>query len=491
MKSNIIIGVILLVLVAIIIVGLLYFPKKQYKPDVKYPVSQIKSNHFGIRGYSEKFNELGFFATNIQGWNWSAIEPRAPVNGKSTYIENLDGNTKLKSILNSKTKVFFDIGPHNDWAFERDENLTINHPGKDPKVYTEKALMRIKPEYLDDWKNFVAYLVKKYSISYLLVNSEAENVWGSADGYAEALCAAYESAKQANPDIKVVAGGFNLGGLVNVSDSVIKKYFLMSQEELNKLPLATERRAVQKMEVTLGTLAKGGNCFDILAIHHDHGVTYDTDQNIFDWYKQKMAAAGYDKPIWMDNMNNGYYPEFNSTSTTDIALSNGLKNNNPDAIAMNNKELPMWMVKKAVGAFSAGVETVFLDTSADIDYFMPFWKYVGLLEIKDGAPKAAYYTAKILISKISQYTKVEKLAGNNIGDHTYKFTLADNKIVVVAWSDAGDKTVDLSSIFNGNVKITHIVTELDAQKNPIYIKDEIIPSKSILLTKTPVFIERN
>jgi len=39
-----------------------------------------------------------------------------------------------------------------------------------------------------------------------------------------------------------------------------------------------------------------------------------------------------------------------------------------------------------------------------------------------------------------------------------------------------------------NIKVTHIVTELDANNNPIYPPDEIVPANSIPIDETPIFV---
>ena len=39
------------------------------------------------------------------------------------------------------------------------------------------------------------------------------------------------------------------------------------------------------------------------------------------------------------------------------------------------------------------------------------------------------------------------------------------------------------------VKITHIVTELDEDHNPIYHSDDIVSATSVKIDETPVFVE--
>ena len=101
-------------------------------------------------------------------------------------------------------------------------------------------------------------------------------------------------------------------------------------------------------------------------------------------------------------------------------------------------------------------------------------------------PRPALYTYKLLEEEIGGASKVQKLA-----EGVYLFTKADGSKVVVAWSDNGNKIIDLSTTFTSNAKVTHIVTKVDSQENPIYLPDETISSSEVQISSVPIFIEAN
>lgn len=84
---------------------------------------------------------------------------------------------------------------------------------------------------------------------------------------------------------------------------------------------------------------------------------------------------------------------------------------------------------------------------------------------------------------------------NNIsesgGTFIYEFNKSQSNIFVL-WSDIGNKTIDLSPYLSTQkVKVTHIVTNLDGNNNPVYSSDEVLLANSILITDTPIFVEAN
>jgi len=106
------------------------------------------------------------------------------------------------------------------------------------------------------------------------------------------------------------------------------------------------------------------------------------------------------------------------------------------------------------------------------------------LDITAMVKKPAFYTYKMMVEKLSGFTSVQKIAYGK-----YKFTV-NGKPVVVAWNDAGPTTINLSSHFStSQVKVTPIVTQLDAGNNPIYPSQQTYNSNSVAINFSPVFIE--
>ncbi len=100
--------------------------------------------------------------------------------------------------------------------------------------------------------------------------------------------------------------------------------------------------------------------------------------------------------------------------------------------------------------------------------------------------KPSFYTYSIMTSKLKNFTVVEKIATEQI-----KFNFENKEPVYVLWSEEGLTIIDLSSYIPSlNAEVTHIVTELDASNNPIYLPSDIVLTNAIQINKTPVFVEQ-
>lgn len=121
---------------------------------------------------------------------------------------------------------------------------------------------------------------------------------------------------------------------------------------------------------------------------------------------------------------------------------------------------------------------------------IPIWPFEGWSDnyvrnslLDENGKKPAYYTYKLMTVKLKDAISVEK-----IDDYVYQFSFSDKRPVFVAWSDAGEKTIDLSSyISTANAKVTHIITE--REKTDADAGVEVCSGKSIKINRAPEFIE--
>lgn len=102
--------------------------------------------------------------------------------------------------------------------------------------------------------------------------------------------------------------------------------------------------------------------------------------------------------------------------------------------------------------------------------------------------KPAYYAYSLTAEKLKGYEESSKiLEGSDI--YAYKFNV-DNKNIIVIWRSKGESNFDLSSyVSSENVKISHIVTELDSSFNPIILSDETMSASSVPISEIPIFVE--
>ena len=166
------------------------------------------------------------------------------------------------------------------------------------------------------------------------------------------------------------------------------------------------------------------------------------------------------------------------------------------------------IVKSLVSAFGEGAEKACLSASNDMPELRNFvWGSIGwvnLLDtrITDYASKPAFYTYKLLVDKLADFTSVEEIKVSE-DPHTriYEFQRPSGPIYVM-WSETGDAPTDLDYrnnptgetvrfISKGTIKsltLTHIVDNSD---NPVPETDIIQTDgeMTLHLGYEPVFIE--
>jgi len=384
-----------------------------------------------------------------------------------------------------------------DWALERDSGHRVREPARGKTV---PGIVRIKPEYIGDWKAYVTHvLTMTPEIKYLQIDSEPENVWVNAEGYTEAVKAAYDSVQELNKThphrkVKVLAAGFFLGRLTEIPEHIVNRSLAhyptlppdVGKELYPNLSPERLRLFAQKLHVVRGFLAKGGNCFDVLTLHHDEGKTYDTIDGQVDWYRKRMRSAGYDKPIWMDDMSSNFFPDPQEAQSEEVEkLQRGLERGAKNALDHYEEIQSRWLVRKAVGNFGAGIERVSIAYGHDIpSYYMVFWRYMGLFTV-DGRAKPAFFTLKLMVEKLDGFQQARRLKG-----HTYRFTFQDKPDVFVAWSEDGPRSLDLTGHVRGaDVRVTRIPTRLHRNGRPPTEHPQVLSPARVPLSENPVFIE--
>ncbi len=477
---------IVLILILIIVGGTSCVLKKDKKQPKDFPKKdqpiEKTTQHFGVdgsnRNAAEKIADLGDGWSGMNAFRWYDVELNQPQAGSHSYDwGKSDGVVKEFQSVNRNLQI--NIRVFSDWALEYDEKVVVRYPGSGSKA--SAAMLRIKPEHISDWNAFIKAVIErydadgyndmpglKYAVTHYQIESEPENVWSNADGFIEALCNANKAAKEANPNVQIMAAGFNVGD------------FFILDPETQKQALKTPY-GQRKMKILEDFFKYSGisNCFDILSLHLSDD--YKTIPPTIEEFEKRMRVNGYQKPIWSDDAMSAPMLSRESATDKEKKMLELLQKNNPTAVKWIRQEQSKFLVKKAVVAFSSGVEKIFLSTDVDwVDTFNPMWEYAGFLE-HGGNPKPAFYTYQLTISKLDGFTKAEKSDGD-----IYKFYFSDKEPVYVLWSDSGNKTTNLSDyIPSQNAKITHIITE-QGQTQP---KTDTKSSNSILITETPVFVE--
>ena len=228
-------------------------------------------------------------------------------------------------------------------------------------------------------------------------------------------------------------------------------------------------------------LDAGKDYFDIVDIH-GYIIKETFMEGEIDYIQKTMQRYGYSKPVWIIEGGGPFknYPGKKAENTP----------GDPYFGFGSEKENAEFVVKLHTMSAAKGVERQHWGLgleNTDEGYWDGPWKGMALMDPDEHYKKPSYYTFKIMREKLDGFTRVRDLSEGNL--RIFCFTLGGHDVYVV-WNVGGDILADLSHIFGAkNVKITHIVTELDNKRNPIYQQDEIINAQALPISSTPIFID--
>ena len=487
-------------------------------------------------GIPELFADAGIHYSKIAGMPWGAVETRPPTGNIHYYdwsvvdpmiMEYQKNNYDLQIVL--FPCCCYEWKPNfwpMCWAIESPPVYTIYQPGTPPKedYWDDYALwvQEVVERYDNDGYNDMPGLTRPILQYEILSEATHQGFWQVPQEqdrivqYKKLLELSYNAAKSANSDAKIILSGLNFGVLFDdiPDDDVIDSRI----STIMNNPVTGEFMT-KAFDFTWETLSYS-DYYDFIEFH------YNQD------YKGAYGTVDYirrysDKPIWGGDTVMGpmlftpyallipeihFYP--NAIDIYD-AIDNSNNVHHKDVLNWYRAEMAMQAFKKCVVGMDIGLEGENLGNHIDWPWYEDKnFKYQGMADYNISAnkvksPRSAYYAVKQVIDKLGKYTDIERLniggdvlQNHGIGAWVFKFSVNDKPIYVL-WYDRGvyecpicevkehgNTTVDLSSyISTPNVKITHIVTERDSGNNPIYPPDEIVPTNSIYIDETPVFVE--
>jgi len=466
--------------------------------------------------------EAGLKTVGQEFVSWNAIEPAPPDQGVHSYDwSKLDQDvTEIEAVGGRFTPTLI---PDAAWAVEATQ--AHSSPPKD-----EAACALANPDMgmscWEAWRYFVSAVVERYdndntddmpglqsSHLYYQIGTEYENVeqWDTASGtqrvekYAALLQAAYEAAKQANLEAKIISFSFSFGD--GFDDNPTLEDF-----NSNPHPIVVPRR-----EFVAQVFQQAEAYFDIVGTNvnfHYNGIPA----------RVRWIRSYTDKPIWFVDAATAYlldrhylqlplydgsiYPYKTETEIGEILVFR----DDPEHATIKawwESEKAKYAMKKAMIAASQQVENIgfqfMFDTMGSNNLWgtiaeMAFNIACGVLEYgfdyePMGTAKPVYYTIKLFNEKMSYLDSVTDLnplpEGVDPTGWTWKvkFTRA-NQDIFALWSEGGAQTLDLSSYFsNANVRVMHIVTSLDQNNEPVYPADEIVPVNAVPINETPIFVQ--
>ena len=305
----------------------------------------------------------------------------------------------------------------------------------------------------------------KKGIKYWQVENEWDWRWkDTPEKFVEFLKVAYETIKAADPQAKVV-----LGGISKLAPDTFHAGLLGDTFERNGkiiTPAMLEQQKDFKEEHSLRTYAleHGHPYFDIISFHQ-YG-RYQAIEKEVEYLRRIMRRHNYEKPVWMTEAGGPFVP-FGEAYTEDRHAQE--------------------VVKYYVTALASGVEVIFWSTYLPTPEWGTAFTNTALLD-EGGRKKPAYYSYKLMTSKLRDATRVESLFSSERG-LLARFTRKTRAPVYVAWWDgAGAPALDrIHSLLRG--KLEGKTLEVTWYDGSVQTVRDLRGDAGGLLRKGPAFIE--
>jgi hypothetical protein len=383
-----------------------------------------------------------------------------------------------------------------------------------------------KPEYLEDYKAFLRAFVQRYDthhpdhcpgLLYPIEYWEVEAEWGTGfwqgtvEEYLKLLKVAYPTIKEANPRAKVILIGFFLAGLFEGHPDPKE-----IPTTLAAMP-AQRRRVTERYLAEMQQLLAHPDLFDVVEFH-----------SLSDWseipgmarfLRQTMRANGYEKPIWVGDVNYTASPmmfwgipvppyteaQKPAIEATLKALARPTDRRHREVLAWFRAEQARGLVKKVVLAMAEGLAGINIGNLKDEPLFglaptiAGTVAFQGLIDttvnpLKPGAPRPAYYALQLLVEKLVGFSEVRPL---DVGKGIYAFRfLVRNRPVYVLWYDDGrrylpgeqEPSIKVQLPFPSGV---YRLTETPTAPGPIPARTVSVPNGvwTAELGCTPIFLE--
>jgi hypothetical protein len=222
--------------------------------------------------------------------------------------------------------------------------------------------------------------------------------------------------------------------------------------------------------------------FDVIDLHAYIPVESFLEGEIA-YLNDLMSQFGESKPIWIiegggPHKNYEGYPAVNSPADPIFGWG-------------TFKENAEFVVKLHAMSAAAGVERQHWGLGGkkgENAYWDGPWCGMGLLDWHDDHRKPSYYTFKLMVEMLDGFTDCNDVSFDAV--RAFAFDVS-GRTVWVLWNGAEDETpIDASPILgSAEVRVTRIVTALDASGAPIVVPSETSSPMSLPVSRTPIFVE--
>jgi hypothetical protein len=284
--------------------------------------------------------------------------------------------------------------------------------------------------------------------------------------YVELLRETYNVIKSEDPQARVIlaglAGNFAqyfafMDGFIKDEDAGVIRGIKVPQDVFARLPY-----------------------FDIVDLH-----AYITKESFLEgeieYLRHVMQSFGYTRPIWIIEGGGPFknYPGKRAENTpADPYYGLGsLKENAEFVIKMHALSAAMDVERQHWG--------LGLELGPD-SYWDGPWCGMSLMDGEEQFKRPSYYTFAIMVDMLDGFTQVRDLSSGQT--RIIVFTVAGQEVFVIWNARESPVETDLSSIIGqGEFEITHIVTALTPDLDPIYLPNEVHSSSALPISITPIF----
>ena len=455
---------------------------------------------------------------------WSTIEKRPPRGGEHNYDwSGLD--EAVRQWQKYGVHIFMSLRFRSPWATARIRNDVFVYLKRIPKWLAKRTADFLpKPEYMQDFRDFVFNLVERYDgdgikdmpglrfpvLHYQLGNEfYNELFWaGSVEEYIVLMKEGFRAARRANKNVKIVLPGVGFGtvyGFYGVKKDPLTKAYIDRQEQ--KIPSGMNQM-IRRTEAFSEDSMKLCDFYDILDARWPNYGVIARCRELLDqfgcpekeiWSGEIYSFFPLPDHLLLPSWSLQPYPA-PSRSLEYIKILKIPKN--PKFAFVNAWYRGMQaaqVVKECMVALDAGSKKLMMGWAVDVQSRLSPYPlaFSGLLSATFKKLWPAGYTYKLVIEKLDGMKSIRRLAmPENI--YVYECIVRDDKKILVAFYDDHigqnhDEPVGTTQAeipFRGkHAKLTHIITTID-ETEPAVEKVEVVDRKiRLTLNEYPVFLE--
>ena len=324
----------------------------------------------------------------------------------------------------------------------------------------------------------------------------------AADHYLRLLEISYPAKQAAAPGTQLI-----LAGLIHPN-------ILARCDAEPGLPLCGALAVQWNMDFTRRVLARPA-LFDAVDVHvfqyYHFEPSYIDDG--FAWLTRQMQQLGYQRPIyclewtgssmlhvWLEGHADefsAYFPFSSQFPDPASFLAMYQELDGPANVAYRKwfeaeqaKEFGKLFTNMLAAGASRLVHVQYTDLWAGSPWNNVWWNWQGVIKYAGSAPirKPSYYTYNLLAERLSGFGTVRRV-GPAGEVRLYEFTFASGEPAYVLWTDGPGVTLDLSSITSHrSVRLTRLVTELDAANGAVVLPDETVSATAVPAGDVPVLL---